>query len=149
MKKVLFSVFLALASCQQSVTTPKEQNLSAANVATIRQMFDAFNAHDWKKMTTFYANPYQALDPAFGMKHINQAHDEMLKHYSGLEAFSPDVKDSLILVEPVGKNKILVQFVSKGTMTEPKMPWSLPICSILTLENGKIIADETYYDNEK
>lgn len=150
MKKVIFFAFIVvLDSCQNKIEAPKEKDNSAANVAAVRQMFDAFNAHDWAKMATFYTNPYKALDPAFGIKHVEKTHDDILKHYGGLQDWSPNVIDSLVLVEPVGKNKVLVQFVSKGNMAENNMAWELPICGILTLENGKVVMDETYYDNEK
>lgn len=150
MKKIIFFAFVGLfSSCQHKIETPKEKDNSVANVAVVRQMFEAFNAHDWAKMASFYTNPYQSLDPAFGVKYVEKTHDDMLKHYGGLQEWSPNVKDSLVLVEPVGKNKVLVQFVSKGNMAENKMAWELPICGILTLENGKITMDETYYDNEK
>lgn len=150
MKKISFFALIAIfSSCQQKIEVPKEKDNAAANVTIVRQMFDAFNAHDWAKMANFYTNPYKALDPAFGLKHVEKTHEDMLKHYGSLQEWSPNVKDSLILVEPIGKNKVLVQFVSKGNMAENNMAWELPICSILTVENGKVATDETYYDSEK
>jgi ketosteroid isomerase-like protein len=121
---------------------------TASNIDIVKQMFAAFNEHDWKKMASFYSNPCTFLDPAYGEKHVPQTHDDMLKHYGGLQGWSPDVRDDITFITAVGDNKVLIQFTSSGTTAKEKRKWSLPLCTVLTLENGKIVKDEVYYDKD-
>ena len=41
---------------------------------------------------------------------------------------------------------MIVEFISTGT-AEDGSQFELPICTIFTIENGKITKDFTYYDN--
>jgi ketosteroid isomerase-like protein len=48
---------------------------------------------------------------------------------------------------PSGVKHITVEFISKGTGPDGKA-FELPICTVLTVEDGKIAKDFTYYDNQ-
>ena len=146
---MLFAVaasWIALVSITQSAASRLQPGEN--NVAIVRQLFAAFNAHDWKKMAGFYSDSCSFLDPAYGTNHVAKTYTDILAHHTGLEAWSPDVKDSITFISGVADNKVLVQFISSGTMAKEKIKWSLPICDVFTLENGKIIQDETYYNKE-
>ncbi|MBX7262129.1 MAG: nuclear transport factor 2 family protein [Chitinophagales bacterium] len=41
---------------------------------------------------------------------------------------------------------VIVEFLSKGTAPDG-MKFTLPICTIFKIKNGKIVKDFTYYDN--
>ncbi|WP_262892331.1 hypothetical protein ACN9ML_07985 [Dyadobacter endophyticus] len=41
---------------------------------------------------------------------------------------------------------MIVEFISTGTAPD-KSKFTLPICTIFTIENGNITQDFTYYDN--
>lgn len=153
MQKLAFVFFIFLiASCNTAeqkaddAATSATDTTAKANVTVAENMFAAFTEHDWKKMAGYYTNPASFLDPEFGSKHVQQTHDDIVKHYTGLQQFSPDIKDSITFIAPVGDNKVVVQFTSSGTMSANKQPFSLVLCTILTLENGKIVKDEVYYD---
>jgi limonene-1,2-epoxide hydrolase len=152
MKKWLLLLFIPVVSCsdtsQKTAVTDNASNKGKDNVAIVEQMYAAFNEHDWKKMAGFYTNPVTFLDPAYGNSHVQKTHDDMLKHYSGLQQWSPDVWDSITFIAPIDDNRVLIQFTSTGTTADKKEKWSLPLCTVLTLENGKIVKDEVYYDKD-
>jgi hypothetical protein len=150
MKKIylLYTIAaLALAACRQPAAAPVKSSSKKVNEAIVRATFDAFNQHDWKKMASYYAEPAQFLDPEFGTEYVSKNQKEIAASHAGLEKFSPDVKDSLTSVITSG-NKVVVEFISSGT-TADKKAWHLPVSTIFTLKNGKIIKDATYYDLEK
>ncbi len=120
--------------------------LQTANISTVTKMFDAFNAHDWKKMTDYYAAGAKYLDPSFGSKQVTQSKDSIIKKYSELAAYIPDIKDSILTVFASG-NKVLVEFISVGTEPGNKR-FELPICAVLTLKDSLIVEDNTYYDQQ-
>jgi ketosteroid isomerase-like protein len=82
------------------------------------------------------------------MKPQLKSRAQIVKEYSELQSMFPDVQDSVVAVYPSGKNKVIVEFVSKGTNPD-KTKFELPICTIFTIENGKITKDYTYYDNSQ
>ena len=59
-----------------------------------------------------------------------------------------DVQDSVVAVYPSGDKNVIVEFVSKGILPD-QSKFELPICTIFTIENGKISKDYTYFDNSK
>jgi SnoaL-like domain len=152
MQKLFIVIVFFLAACNNAeqkadaAVSTTENTTAKTNVTTVENMFNAFNEHNWEKMSGYYTNPASFLDPEFGSRHVQKTHDEVVKHYSCLQQFSPDIKDSITFIAPVGDNKVVVQFTSSGTMSANKQPFSLVLCTMLTLENGKIVKDEVYYD---
>jgi hypothetical protein len=63
--------------------------------------------------------------------------DMIIKEYSELQNQFPDVQDSVVAVYPSGDKNVIVEFVSKGTLPD-QSKFELPICTIFTIENGKI-----------
>lgn len=115
-----------------------------ANVAVVKQMFEAFNQHDWKKMASYYADDASFLDPTLGAEEVNQSHAEIVKKYSNLEKMAPDIHDDIKHIHAAG-NTVVVEFVSSGSAPDGTK-WKLPICTVLTLADGKIVRDATYFD---
>lgn len=52
----------------------------------------------------------------------------------------------MIQVYPSSDQHIVVEFVSSGTAPD-NSKFELPICTIFTIENGKITKDFSYFDN--
>jgi ketosteroid isomerase-like protein len=52
----------------------------------------------------------------------------------------------VIATYPAGEQHIVVEFISRGTAPD-STKFELPICTIFTIENGKIVKDFTYFDN--
>lgn len=150
MKKiVLFLAMASLFSCKQSkekMISTKET--SSENEKIAKELFLHFNNHDWQKMANLYTENPEFKEPTSGMKPQLKSRAQIVKEYSELQSMFPDVQDSVVAVYPSGKNKVIVEFVSKGTNPD-KTKFELPICTIFTIENGKITKDYTYYDNSQ
>lgn len=139
MKKVLpIILLLALTS---SAYSQKE----TLNEKLVKRYFEYFNKHNWVDMANMYAENAEFLDPSFGKEPVNQTRDQVVKKYTQLSKMFPDLHDQVTAVFPAGKNTIVVEFISTGSSTKAGK-FKLPICTIFTIENGKIIRDNTYYD---
>jgi steroid delta-isomerase-like uncharacterized protein len=143
--KALF-VALLLLSCNN----PKNNSIIEvpnANKEIATKFFDAFNRHDWAAYADFYSANADFLDPSFGKEIVKQTKEQLIEKYSGYEQAIPDIKDNVVAMYEAGDN-IIVEFVSTGTLPDGSK-FNLPICSVLTFKDGKIIRDATYYDEEK
>ncbi|WDT67256.1 nuclear transport factor 2 family protein [Cloacibacterium sp. TD35] len=150
MKKILlFIAMTSLFSCKQSeekMVSIKET--SSENEKIVKQLFVHFNNHDWEKMADLYTENPEFKEPTSGMKPHVKSRNQIVKEYTELQKQIPDVNDSLIAVYPSGKDKVIVEFIASGTLPD-KSKYQLPICTIFTIENGKITKDYTYFDNSQ
>jgi ketosteroid isomerase-like protein len=140
MKKIIRLLLSAmlLASCQSG----KQE---ADNIAKAKEMFDAFNRHEWAVMTRFYSEPASFLDPSYGVEYVDKTRNEIAGKYSGMQKIFPDIHDELIGIY-ASDDKVTVEFVSTGTAADGSK-FRLPIISVLTFKDGAIVRDATYYDN--
>lgn len=133
-----------LFSCQENNPKKEENN---PNKALITDFFQHFNRHDWAKMAAMYADSAEFKDPSFGTEAIKQTQQQVIQKYSELAKQIPDIQDNIQQIYVSGEKHVIVEFVSTGTAPD-KSTFSLPICTVFTIENGKITKDYTYYDNE-
>ncbi|WP_374360003.1 nuclear transport factor 2 family protein [Cloacibacterium sp.] len=146
-------LFLSLAffvfSCKQNEEKViiSESN-SANNEKVAKELFVHFNNHDWQKMADLYIENAEFKEPASGMVAQKKSKTQIVKEYTALQQQFGDVKDSVIAVYPSGDKNVIVEFVASGTLPD-KTRFQLPICTIFTIENGKITKDYTYFDNSK
>jgi ketosteroid isomerase-like protein len=141
MKIALVVVVLAtiFTSCSPSV---EKKNTEIAT-----QMFAAFNSHDWQKMNSFYSPDADYLDPAYGLEYVKKSSSEIVENYSGMEKMFPNIHDEVKGMYAAG-DKVTVEFISTGSSGD-SIKFTLPICAVLTFQNGKIVRDATYYDNQE
>ena len=150
MRNLLFlSLVSFVFSCKQNEEKViiSESN-SANNEKIARELFVHFNNHDWQKMANLYSEKAGFKEPASGMVVHQKSKDMIIKEYSELQNQFPDVQDSVVAVYPSGDKNVIVEFVSKGILPD-QSKFELPICTIFTIENGKITKDYTYFDNSK
>lgn len=133
MKKLICLMFFALTACGQSRRLEDPEQLCI-------EIFDAFNAHNWEQMATYYADSleHESPDGRFGTK------VELLAHYRSLHGAFPDIHDEIKNIYPSGSS-VVIEFVARGTATDGSK-LELPILGILTFKNGKVVRDVTYYD---
>ena len=116
------------------------------NEKIVRQYYEHFNKHEWKKMAEMYTQVSDFKDPSLGQGIVKQTRQQIIEKYSGLSEMFPDVKDGIVQIYPSGDKHIIVEFISTGTAPDGSK-FELPICTIFTIENGQITKDFTYYDN--
>jgi ketosteroid isomerase-like protein len=116
---------------------------STANEKLVNQYFEHFNKHEWAKLSEMYIENAEFKDPSLGLGIVKQTRQQFVKKYAELQSVFPNLKDRVVHLE---KKNIIVEFISTGT-AEDGCQLELPICTIFTIENGKITKDFTYYDN--
>jgi steroid delta-isomerase-like uncharacterized protein len=114
------------------------------NEKIVRQLFEAFNRHDWKTMVSYYADSAEFFDPSFGTEYVKKSTDETAAKYAEMEKMFPDLHDEVVSMLSQG-DKVVVEFTSSGSAEAQK--FKLPISTIFTIQNGKIVRDATYYNN--
>ena len=144
--KNIFTIFIiafALISCnnQKQKTMPTNDNEKL-----VKQYFEYFNNHDFAKMANMYAETTDFKDPSLGQGIVKQTRQQTIDKYTELTKIFPDLHDQVIQTYPSGDKNIIVEFVSSGTGPD-KVKFELAICTILTIENGLIMKDFTYFDN--
>lgn len=149
----LFTVLIAVAACGEQKAEPAAAAKPAANepvandaVKAAQQLFEKFNAHDWAGMAALYTDTAVFKDPSFGTGIVKQTRQQTIEKYTALQKMMPDIKDSVVAVYPSGYKHVTVEFISKGTGPDGK-PFELPVCTVFTVDNGKITKDFTYYNN--
>lgn len=140
---LLFIFILVFASCNNSKTNNMD---TTKNEQLVKQYFDHFNKHEWAKMAGMYTEKADFKDPSLGQGIVKQTRQQIIDKYTELNQIFPDVHDEVLNVYPSGEKNIIVEFVSTGTGPD-KSKFTLPVCTIFTIENGQITKDYTYYDN--
>ncbi|WP_205625294.1 nuclear transport factor 2 family protein [Flavobacterium hibernum] len=140
---ILFAA-LTLASCNNQ-NQSKVMEISR-NEKIVKQYFEHFNNHDWKKMSEMYTETVDFKDPSLGTGIVKQSRQQIKDKYAELNKVFPDLHDKVIQIYPSGEKHIIVEFVSTGTAPDDSK-FELPICTIFTIENGLITKDFSYFDN--
>lgn len=144
MNKII--VTLAAIIISASCNNQNLQTMDTKNKDLVKQYFEHFNNHDWNKMAEMYSETAEFKDPSLGPGIVKQTREQIIQKYRGLNQVFSDIKDEIIQVYPSDNNHIIVEFISSGTAPDGSK-FELPICTIFTMENGKIVKDFTYYDN--
>jgi len=116
------------------------------NAAIARKMFEAFNAHQWETMAGYYSEPASFLDPSLGKTHVDQRRADVARKYAEMQKMFPDIHDKITGIYPSGDH-VVVEFTSTGSAGD-SISFSLPIVTVLTFRDGRIVKDATYYDLE-
>ena len=141
---IILAVIFVLASCNnQNQSKPMD---TTQNEKVVKQYFEYFNSHNWKKMAEMYTETADFKDPSLGQGIVKQTRKQIEEKYAGLNEVFPDLKDSIVQIYPSGEKHIIVEFISSGTAPD-NSKFELPICTIFTIENGMITKDFTYFDN--
>lgn len=136
----------ACSNTQQKTPVANGTPTASAEEQLVRKMFAAFNRHDWAEMAACYADTALFLDPSFGKEYVAKTRQQTMAKYAEMAGMFTDIKDEVQAVYVAG-NHVTVEFVSGGSSAQTGA-WKLPICTVFTIENGRIIKDATYYDQE-
>lgn len=138
----LFAIF-TLISCNNQ---KQKNNTTSDNEELVKQYFEHFNNHEWSKMANMYSEISEFKDPTLGQGIVKQTRQQIIDKYSELNKTFVDLHDQVIQIYPSGDKHIIAEFVASGTAPD-NSKFELPICTILTIENGIITKDFTYFDN--
>lgn len=138
MKRLIVILFV----CSVLSCSPPPDN----NVEIAHKMFEAFNKHEWEAMANFYSDPAMFLDPSYGKTSVAKSRKETIAKYREMQQLFPDINDEIIGIYPSG-DKVTVEFISTGTGSDGSS-FTLPIICVLTIKDGLIVKDATYYDQE-
>jgi len=140
-KFLVLAIFGAFCACQPAKPSAQDELETKA-----RELFEAFNRHDWKAMSEFYAPDAEFLDPSLGVEYVRQSREDIIRKYGGMASVFPNIRDEIVGIYRSG-DKVIVEFISSGDGVEGAPSFRLPIISVLTFREGLIIKDATYYDN--
>ncbi len=116
------------------------------NEQLVKEYFAYFNQHEWEKMAGMYTPNADFKDPSLGLRVVKQTREQTVKKYTDLARIFPDLKDQVVRMYPSGERHVIVEFISTGTAPDSSK-FELPICTIFSIDKGKITEDFTYYDN--
>ncbi|WP_179340019.1 nuclear transport factor 2 family protein [Winogradskyella ludwigii] len=143
MRTILIILILSLTiSCTENNYSEQADK----NQKIVEQYFEHFNNHEWQKMAEMYIETAEFKDPTLGEGIVKMTRAEIIAKYSELNGIFTDIKDKVIQTYPSGEKNIIVEFISSGTAPD-NSKFELPICTIFTIENGKITKDFSYFDN--
>jgi steroid delta-isomerase-like uncharacterized protein len=142
-KTILLLATIILFSCNNKTETTMD---NSKNEKFITTYFEYFNKHDWKAMADMYVENAEFKDPTLGKGIVKQTKAQIIEKYAQLNQVFPDLNDKVIATYFSGENNVTVEFISTGTAPDGSK-LELPICTIFTIENGKITKDFTYFDN--
>ena len=116
------------------------------NSDLVKKYFEYFNDHKWLEMAGLYSEEAIFKDPSLGIHPLPMSREDIRKKYAEMAEVFPDLRDDILEIHFSGEDKVVVEFVSRGTAPDGTT-FELPICTVFTIENGKIIRDHSYYDN--
>ncbi len=145
MKRLIISIIAIIIFISCNNTKQKFMN-NTENEKFVKTYFEHFNNHNWDKMVNMYAETADFKDPSLGIGIIKQTRKQTIDKYKELNKIFPDLHDQVIQTYFSGDKHVTVEFVSSGTSPDGAK-FELPICTILTIENGLITKDFTYFDN--
>lgn len=120
--------------------------METTNKNLINTYFELFNSHQWEELGNMYSETAEFKDPSLGQGIVLQTREQFIAKYTELHSIFPDIHDKVLAMYPSGENHIIVEFLSTGK-AEDGTPFELAICTIFTIENGKITKDFSYFDN--
>ncbi|WP_457312303.1 nuclear transport factor 2 family protein [Sphingomonas sp. UYAg733] len=101
-------------------------------------MFAAFNRHDAAAMAALYADDARLSSSDFCAP---RGQRDVVRTYTALFAAFPDIEDRVDDLVVQG-DRVAVRFTAVSVASGFRMP----IATFLKVRNGKIIADDSYFD---
>lgn len=145
-KRLFFLITgVAIVLFTVSCSTQNLEEVQKANMDLVTELYEHFNNHDWEKMAGLYTNPAEFKDPSLGKGIVPQTHKQTIKKYAELNGVFPNIHDEVVALYPSGANCVIAEFISTGTALDDS-ELELPISTIFTIKEGKIVSDFTYFD---
>ncbi len=145
LKKISILTFLVIASMFQShIVSAKDDSDETRQIVVA--LFTAFNRHDVEALVELYSVDTKivspgVIEPRFGREVVREIYQD---HFDNI----PGVHDAVQNIVAEG-NRAAVEFIAtwdQPNEDNPDARGSLRIPTFITVRNGKIVEDITYYD---
>ena len=113
--------------------------------AVVKKRFEATARHDIDAIAALYSSDAVETSPAFCV--ARQGASGARKTYSDLFRDVPDIEDEVTNFVVDGKH-VAVQFIVRARRQDGTILWEAPLANFLTVENGRIVRDDTYFDSK-
>ncbi len=136
---------LIIASMFQAYNVSAEDSSEETRQIVVA-LFEAFNQHDVEALVELYSQDTKILSPGDIEPRIGQ--EVVREIYQGHFDNIPGVHDAVQNIVAEG-NRAAVEFIAtweQPTEDDPGARGSLRIATFITVRNGKIAEDITYYD---
>jgi len=137
--------FLVIASMFQADNASAEDNSEETRQIVVA-LFEAFNQHDVEALVELYSQDSRIVSPGDIEPRIG--HEVVREIYRGHFDNIPGVHDAVQNIVAEG-DRAAVEFIAtweQPTEEDPGARGSLRIATFITVRNGKIAEDITYYD---
>src|SRR5205814_1232501 len=136
-------VGIAMAASALTACAINKEQTSAKGV--VEERFAAVRRHDVDAITALYATNAVETSPGFCHERVGQ--DGVRRTYTELFQAYPDISDDVI-VTVVDGDRVAVQFVARSRRPDGTVLFEVPLANFLTVRNGLITRDETYFDTK-
>ena len=142
-----FFIFILLTF---SYLSPVEVILAEGNSEETQQvilaLFEAFNRHDTEALVELYSEDARILspgdiEPRIGQQVVREIYDSHFQNIPGVH----DAVQNIIAEGGQGSVEFIASW-DQPTENNPKARENIRIASFITVKNGKIIQDVTYFD---
>jgi steroid delta-isomerase-like uncharacterized protein len=124
------------------------------SASIIQRLFDGFNAKDYEGIVALAADDFELMDVGSGEKYSGP--EGARRNAEGWLTAFPDVKVELLNIVSSG-DWAVAEAVGRGTHSGPMQtpmgevaptgrPMELHFCSIIKVQDGKIVEERDYYD---
>ena len=139
-----FCLIGLLCACTSGPKPPAVDDQTDSNLTLIKNLYAAANRHDWPEVASYYSNPTRFLEPSMGADYHPVLHEEIIARYVSLEEAYSNFRMEIVGIYPY-RNTVTVEYVSTGAEITGHL-WKLPMCSVFTLKDGKIVQEAVYYN---
>jgi steroid delta-isomerase-like uncharacterized protein len=143
MKRLFAAATVVAVSFALSAPDAKGEDLTATPIEVSQRLFEAFNRHDADTLAALYAHDAVLVSPDHPAP--LRGPSAVRAVYAALFAQFPDIHDRIVSVTAQDE-RVAVEFVSTGCMADAAHCIELPIVSVLTIREGRIVRDVSYFD---
>jgi len=113
--------------------------------AVVKKRFEATAHRDVDAIAALYASDAVETSPAFCVP--RQGAGGARKTYGDLFRDAPGLENEVTNIVVDGSH-VAVQFIARARKPDGSIAFEVPLANFLTVERGRIVRDDTYYDTK-
>jgi len=143
-RKIFAAFIIAQTAC--NLDDKPGLKIQEQNMLTAKIYFEQYTNHDFKKIADLCSDTFEFKDPYSGQGIAKQNRLQTMAKHKKLPELTPGMRGDVMHQNSSNDNYIIVKFVSSGSAPDGTK-WKFSLCTIFTIENGKIIKGYTSFDN--